>query len=61
MEYHGYTTSKAGKDDGVLTITFDYPPVHIQGLPTLVGLNILAQKTRSGQEGKVVIFQSANS
>jgi len=44
MEHHGYTTIKAGKDDGVLTITYDYPPVNILGCPMLVDLNILAQK-----------------
>ncbi|WP_255505854.1 hypothetical protein [Microbulbifer sp. GL-2] len=41
MEHHGYTTIKAGKDDGVLTITFDYPPVNIQGRLMPVDLNIL--------------------
>lgn len=44
MEHYGDTTIKAGKDDGVLTITFDYPPVNIQVPPMLADLKILAQK-----------------
>ncbi|MFA0811544.1 enoyl-CoA hydratase/isomerase family protein [Microbulbifer epialgicus] len=59
MEYQGYTTFNTVKDDGVLTITFDYPPVNIQGLLMMGDLNMLAQKFERDREIKVVVFQSA--
>ncbi len=38
MTYEGYTTFKVEKNDAVLTVTFDYPPVNVQGLPMLAEL-----------------------
>jgi hypothetical protein len=35
MDYQGYTTFKVTKNEAVLTVTFDYPPVNIQGLPMM--------------------------
>ncbi len=61
MEYEGYTTFKAEKDNGVLTITFDYPPVNVQGQAMLADLNSLAMRLERDRETKVVVFQSAHS
>ena len=60
MDYQGYTTFKATKKDAVLAVTFDYPPVNIQGLPMMADLNMLAHKLEQDREIKVVIFQSAH-
>lgn len=60
MQYEGFTTFGAVTDGGVLTITFDYGPVNIQGLPMLADLNMLAQKLEADKAIKVVVFQSAN-
>ena len=35
MEYTGYTTFRAERNGAILTVTFDYPPVNIQGLPMI--------------------------
>ncbi|NEO32691.1 MAG: enoyl-CoA hydratase/isomerase family protein [Symploca sp. SIO3C6] len=60
MAYENYTTFKATKDGAVLTVTFDYPPVNIQGIPMLDDLNRLAETLESDRSVKVVVFQSAN-
>ncbi len=46
--------------DGQAWITFDYPPVNIQGIPMLDDLNLLAEKLENDRSIKVVVFQSAN-
>ena len=60
MTYENYTTFKATKDGAVLTVTFDYPPVNIQGIPMLDDLNRLAEILESDRNVKVVVFQSAH-
>ena len=60
MEYKGYTTFKAQQNEGVLTVTFDFPPVNVQGEEMLADLNNLAIKLERDREIKVVIFQSAH-
>ena len=60
MAYENYTTFQATKDSAVLTVTFDYPPVNIQGIPMLDDLNRLAETLESDRTVKVVVFQSAH-
>ena len=60
MKYEGFTTFTTEKKDGVLTVTFDYPPVNVQGLPMLADLNGLAMNLERDREVKVVVFQSAH-
>ena len=60
MTYENYTTFKAAKDGAVLTVTFDYPPVNIQGIPMLDDLNRLAETLEGDRSIKVVVFQSAH-
>jgi len=60
MNYAGYTTFKATMGEGILTITFDFPPVNIQGIPMIEDLNRLAETLESDRSVKVVVFQSAH-
>lgn len=60
MNYEGYATFKAVQNQGVLTVTFDFPPVNVQGQEMLADLNSLAMRLERDSETKVVIFQSAN-
>ncbi|MEO1369155.1 MAG: enoyl-CoA hydratase/isomerase family protein, partial [Acidobacteriota bacterium] len=60
MKYEGFATFTAEKQDGVLTVTFDYPPVNVQGAPMLADLNTLAMRLERDRETKVVVFQSAH-
>jgi len=60
MNYEGFTTFKTEQNEGVLTVTFDYPPVNVQGAPMLADLNTLAMKLERDRNTKVVIFQSAH-
>lgn len=60
MEYNNFSTFNTTASDGVLTVTFDYGPVNIQGLPMISDLNNLAQKLEADSSIKVVVFQSAH-
>ncbi|MEM7652138.1 MAG: enoyl-CoA hydratase/isomerase family protein [Pseudomonadota bacterium] len=60
MKYDKFTTFSVSVEDAIAWITFDYPPVNIQGLPMLADLNMLAQKLEADRSVKVVVFQSAN-
>jgi len=60
MIYEEFTTFNVEASASVLTVTFDYPPVNVQGLPMLADLNMLAQKLEADKGIKVVIFQSAH-
>ena len=44
MNYDNFTTFNVQIENAIAWITFDYPPVNIQGLPMLADLNMLAQK-----------------
>tara|TARA_R110002096_G_scaffold44469_5_gene119521 strand:+ start:1562 stop:2410 length:849 start_codon:yes stop_codon:yes gene_type:complete len=60
MNNQNYITFNTTQSNGILTVTFDYPPVNIQGIPMLDDLNILAEKLEDDRSVKVVVFQSAN-
>ena len=60
MKYAGFTTFKAEQDGAILTVTFDFGPVNVQGQEMLADLNSLAMRLERDRETKVVIFQSAN-
>ena len=55
-----FTTVSVRIANAVAWVTFDYPPVNIQGLPMLTDLNKLAQKLEADDTVKVVVFQSAH-
>ena len=60
MNYDSFTTFSVRIENAVAWVTFDYPPVNIQGLPMLADLNNLAQKLEVDNTVKVVVFQSAH-
>lgn len=60
MKYEGFTTFTTEKKDGILTVTFDFGTVNVQGQEMLADLNSLAMRLERDRETKVVIFQSAN-
>ncbi|WP_310618719.1 enoyl-CoA hydratase/isomerase family protein [Flexibacterium corallicola] len=60
IKYEGFTTFTADKAQGILTITFDFGPVNVQGQEMLADLNTLAMRLERDRKIKVVIFQSAN-
>ena len=60
MDYDTFTTFNVRAEDAIAWVTFDYPPVNIQGLPMLADLDMLTQKLEADREVKVVVFQSAN-
>ena len=60
MNYDGFTTFGVRIKNAVAWVTFDYPPVNIQGLAMLADLNNLAQKLEADAAVKVVVFQSAH-
>ena len=60
MNDGSFTTFRVRIENAVAWVTFDYPPVNIQGLPMLADLNHLAQKLEVDETVKVVVFQSAH-
>ncbi|WP_444901634.1 enoyl-CoA hydratase/isomerase family protein [Microbulbifer sp. SSSA007] len=60
MKYEGFTTFTAKQDNGILTVTFDFGPVNVQGQEMLADLNSLAMRLERDRKTKVVVFQSAN-
>ncbi len=56
-QYTTFTTSQKG---GILYVTFDYPPVNIQGVPMIGDINKLCDALEQDRTIKVVVFQSAN-
>lgn len=60
MNHSPYTTFKTTQSGAILTVTFDFPPVNVQGIPMLDDLNQLAENLESDRSVKVVVFQSAH-
>ncbi|WP_210448674.1 enoyl-CoA hydratase/isomerase family protein [Vibrio crassostreae] len=60
MAYQGYTTFQAQAEDEILTVTFDFGTVNVQGQEMLADLNGLAMRLERDRDIKVVVFQSAN-
>ncbi|GGA84660.1 hypothetical protein GCM10011369_28360 [Neiella marina] len=60
MAYQNFTTFKVEIDAGIAWVTFDYPPVNVQGQEMLADLNSLAFRLERDRSIKVVVFQSAH-
>ncbi|MEO1191902.1 MAG: enoyl-CoA hydratase/isomerase family protein [Pseudomonadota bacterium] len=60
MTYDGFSTFNVETWNHIAWVTFDDPPVNIQGRTMLADLDILAQKLEADRAIKVVVFQSAN-
>lgn len=55
-----YTTFKTEEEEGVLTVTFDYPPINVLGIPMLDDLDALVKELQDNRDIKVIVFQSAH-
>ncbi|MEL6441680.1 MAG: enoyl-CoA hydratase/isomerase family protein [Cyanobacteria bacterium J06621_8] len=60
MNYDNFTTFNVQVKNAIAWVTFDYPPVNIQGTAMLDDLNHLAEQLESDHSMKVVVFQSAH-
>jgi len=60
MSYENFTTFNVQIENAIAWVTFDYPPVNIQGLPMLADLNVLADALERDRTIKVVVFQSTH-
>lgn len=58
MTYEGYTTFKTRQEGAVLTVTFDFGPVNVQGQEMLEDLTGLAMRLERDRDVKVVVFDS---
>ena len=59
MNYTNYSTFETNVADGILTVTFNIPPVNIQSIAQLDDLDSLAGILEKDKDIKVVIFQSS--
>ena len=59
MNYTNYSTFETNAADGILTVTFNMPPVNIQSIAQLDDLDSLAEILEKDKDIKVVIFQSS--
>ncbi len=59
MSYTNFKTFCAKQVKGILTVTFNYPPVNIQGVAMITDLNALVTELEQDKTVKVVIFESA--
>lgn len=55
-----YETFKVKCEGAIAWVTFDFPPVNVQGLPMLADLDKLAEALEGDRNTKVVVFQSAH-
>lgn len=55
---NNYKTFQIKPTQGILTVTFNYPPVNIQGVAMINDLNELASQLEENTTIKVVIFES---
>ncbi len=55
-----YKTFKTTESEGLMTVTFDNPPVNIQDIPMINDLTALANSLENNKDIKVVVFESAN-
>ena len=60
MQYDNFTTFNVKVADAIAWVTFDFPPVNVQGREMLADLNSLALLLERDREVKVVVFQSAH-
>ena len=58
--YDHFATLRTKKDNGILWVTIDFPPVNLQGQEMLADLNTLCLRLERDRNVKVVVFQSAH-
>lgn len=52
MKYAGFTTFRTEQNEGVLTVTFDFGSVNVQGQEMLADLNSLAMRLEHDMENQ---------
>lgn len=57
--YEGFKTFNVKVERAIAWVTFDFPPVNVQGIPMLDDLNRFCEIAESDEDLKVVVFQSA--
>ena len=60
MEYKNFTIFNVDIVNGVAWVTFDFPPVNVQGQEMLADLSSLCLRLERDRSVKVVVFQSGN-
>lgn len=60
MSYGNFTTFHVNVENAVARVTFDHPPVNIQGIAMLDDLYRQAETLEGDRGLKVVLFQSAH-
>ncbi|SHG78770.1 enoyl-CoA hydratase/isomerase family protein [Ferrimonas marina] len=60
MDYKNFQTFSVEVNEGIAWVTFDFPPVNVQGQEMLADLSSLALRLERDRTVKVVVFQSAN-
>ena len=60
MDTSTFQTFDLRVDGAIAWVTFDFPPVNVQGLTMLADLNQLANRLEPDRDIKVVVFQSAH-
>lgn len=60
MEYKNFQTFTAKQEGAILTVTFDFGPVNVQGQEMLADLSSLCLRLERDRSVKVVVFKSAN-
>ncbi|MGR5541733.1 hypothetical protein ACPV5V_24595, partial [Vibrio campbellii] len=56
MEYKNFTTFNVDIDNSIAWVTFDFPPVNVQGQEMLADLSSLALRLERDRTVKVVVF-----
>lgn len=60
MDYKNFQTFTAKQEGAILTVTFDFGPVNVQGQEMLADLSSLCLRLERDRSVKVVVFKSAN-
>ena len=60
MTDHTYQTLSVSKNDGIVWVTFNNPPINLLNMDMIRDIDVLSRELEADQESRVVVFQSAN-
>ncbi|WP_405442536.1 enoyl-CoA hydratase/isomerase family protein [Streptomyces avidinii] len=60
MNHDAYTTLRVGREDGIVRITLDNPPVNVLNVALMTDLRHLLAALRDDDSVRVIVFDSAN-
>lgn len=55
-----YNTLNLKREDGIVWVTFDYPPINLLDIKMIRGIDVLSRELVEDTESRVVVFQSAD-